>query len=656
MNKAVIDLSTQEWTVEGWREWEWLLGRAIESGTVRAPDVRPVAAAVPGSVRAALVAAGVVPDPRSATRSRESEFLEHRHWIFRTRLPGSLSTSADTRATLRFESLDGRGAVYLNGQHLIDFATPVLPTEVELPAGIELAGGELAVVFHSPPSDLGQIGWTSKRRDWKPRFNYGWDWTPRIVQTAIVGSAVLELASGNCIESIQVRPSYRASSGQGCVEARIRTRHGDGHTIELALMDGDRVVATQRAAALDEAVRLRLDDLPVQPWHPFSGPPRRYTVRARLYEGEVLLDSTERTVGFRQITWGATTGAPEAAEPWLCAVNGTPVFLQGVNWVPIRPDYADVPPEEYRRRLQTYRDLGVNILRVWGGAALERPLFYELCDELGLLVWQELPLCSSGLDNYPPDDPDFVADFAEITESYVNRIGHHACIAIWGGGNELAGDREGMAVSSAPLGFAHPALDAARRVLERSGIDAKVVATSPSGPAFSVEPGEQEGTNHRGLHHDAHGPWAFDGPDAEWERYWEQDDAMLRSEVGAAGASSRDLLEEFELWVDGERPEVWEHSSAWWITDERCTDESIQASQARQARRLAVAARASKARYPACAGFIVWLGHDSFPCAISLALLDAHGRPKPAAHALGEVFAQASASSTERATSTGLSG
>ncbi len=99
----------------------------------------------------------------------------------------------------------------------------------------------------------------------------------------------------------------------------------------------------------------------------------RVTVELRDTDGSVA-DSLERRVGFRAIEWRACEGAPEGAEPWILVVNGAPVFMAGINWVPIRPDYADVSADDYRARLETYRDLGVTMLRVWGGAALEQPV------------------------------------------------------------------------------------------------------------------------------------------------------------------------------------------------------------------------------------------------------------------------------------------
>jgi beta-mannosidase len=85
----------------------------------------------------------------------------------------------------------------------------------------------------------------------------------------------------------------------------------------------------------------------------------------------------------------------------------------------------------------------VNMLRIWGGGFLERQVFYDLCDEKGLLIWQEFPLCSSGLDNCPPDDEKSIEQMSKFAESYIQRIQHHACLFLWCGGNELEDNRAG---------------------------------------------------------------------------------------------------------------------------------------------------------------------------------------------------------------------
>lgn len=298
----------------------------------------------------------------------------------------------------------------------------------------------------------------------------------------------------------------------------------------------------------------------------------------------------------------------------------------------------------YRDRLETYKSMGVNLIRVWGGCSRERDQFYDLCDELGMLVWQELPLSSSGLDNRPPDDPQFCEQFAQIASYYAKTLHWHPSLLVWSGRNELAQPEPGVPGSGLPCTFDHPALGAARSAIREYESERKIVPASPSGARYSADAESEEfGT---GVHHDVHDPW---GPadkinTAEWKEYWADDDAMLRSEVGIAGSSDLELLERYSLVGQNlaDRFDIWRHTSNWWIEKgdipEGPLAEWVKNSQDAQAEALCVAVQATMDRFSACGGFFVWMGHDSFPCAVSLSPLDYDGRMKPAAVALGKTF------------------
>ncbi len=224
-----------------------------------------------------------------------------------------------------------------------------------------------------------------------------------------------------------------------------------GKYLRVALKDGNRILREKKVFIGNEVTDISWNDLPVELWWPNGlGSQHLYKLQVQLLdEQEQLLDSRDLRVGFRHIEWKRTQGAPEIAPPYLCVVNGKEVFLFGVNWTPIRPNFADLQDEDYRKRTAVYQDIGVNMLRVWGGGFLERQAFYDLCDEKGLLIWQEFPLCSSGLDNCPPDDEKSMQEMSNIAESYIQRIQYHACLLLWCGGNELEDNRAGH-VSAQP--------------------------------------------------------------------------------------------------------------------------------------------------------------------------------------------------------------
>lgn len=638
------DLSEAEWTLRGWRQndWRWETSFArIESKT---PEINDVPARVPGSVRGALVDHGVVPSPYSGLRSRDSEWIENRHWTYTATLPEGVVAAAESgsRVVLRAQSLDYGGSVIVDDAEVGTWTGAMTPQAFDLTDAVRAGGRTLTIAFATLPDELGQIGWTSRIRAWKARFNYGWDWTPRIVQVGIPGGLEIEATAGLAIERFEVRAGFDPESGVGSIRYRARLA-GDG-TAVLAL-DGPDVSESWSAIADGEWHEVAVAG--VTPWRVLpDGAQALYSVAldARSPGGDG--DRRALHIGFRSVRWLPTADAPEGCEPWLLELNGATMFMAGVNWVPIRPDYADVTREDYLVRLRAYRELGFSVLRIWGGAARESDEFYRLCDEMGFLLWQELPLSSSGLDNLPPSDPEFAAELAAIAEAYVAALAHHPSIILWGGGNELASNAADN-TGSLPAVREQSPLAEAGAVFAREDPDRRYVPSSPSGPR-ALASADDFGT---GVHHDVHGPWMHSGTDDEWRHYWDADDAVLRSEVGFDGASRYALLAAHDLVgptaTAAERTKLaarWTHSAAWLLHSFRrwggtgTLREWVTADQQRQADLLGYAAASARRRFPQCAGFIVWMGHDAYPMPTSLSLLDFDGVLKPAAWAVSRAL------------------
>jgi beta-mannosidase len=412
------------------------------------------------------------------------------------------------------------------------------------------------------------------------------------------------------------------------------------------------------AGAVAEAVLvpgrnvLRVDVPRPAPWWPNGeGEPVLHDLRIEVRQPPAGRTWTfERRVGFKHIEWRANPGAPADALPWLCVVNGRPVFLQGVNWTPVRLGYQDTTGAEYARLVGLYRAMGCNTLRVWGGAFLESGLFHDLCDRHGLLVWAEFPLSSSGLDNEPPHAPATIEALCGAARHFVRSRRHHASLLLWCGGNELQVGRGGDHLAGRPCTLDDPCLAALAAVVAGEDPGRRFVPTSPSGPKFYA----REEDFGKGLHHHVHGPWGFgDFPAyADWLRYWERDDSTFRSEVGVPSMNTPELLRRH---ADGEpagptATPLWRHSAGWWTQAERLLPRfahlgagaALEACAAftrqEQADALAHAARCSKERFPACGGFLVWMGHDCFPCPANTSVIDFDHQPKPAWHALRAVF------------------
>ena len=471
-----------------------------------------------------------------------------------------------------------------------------------------------------------------------------------MVPIGVAGRLVLAVRDSATVRCLGVGTTLSSDLRQGTIECVLAA--AAPAEVRVVLRQGVHTIATAQTTLVSGEQRFALSIAEPTPWWP------RGEGAQALYRLEILEVSAGREspvlacdIGFKHVEWRPCAGAPAEALPWLCVVNGRPIFLQGVNWTPVRMSYMDTTLVEVERLVGIYREMGCNLLRVWGGSTLETPEFYAACDRAGLLVWQEFPHSSSGMDSCPPGDEAFVTTSCEVARGFIRSRRHHACLLMWCGGNELnvdelfPGGRRRV-----PLTRAHPVLAALAAVVAQEDPGRRFLPTSPYGPRFHSERAEFG----LGLHHEVHGPWGVDGfaePGA-WESYWCDDDALFRGETGVAGASRLELIRahagDEAIWPP--TTPLWHHASGWWTQWDRLEasfagldgDDALAAyvefTRAEQAEKLAFAVRAKKAQFPRCGGFLIWMGHDAFPCLANTSIIEFDHVLKPAAHAVAAVF------------------
>ncbi|MBK5262191.1 MAG: hypothetical protein JJE17_06430 [Peptostreptococcaceae bacterium] len=656
MNTTPFDLTTLPWKLYGTMPYAWRNAVSIELGLRFQPEIGPIPVKVPGSVQQALIDAEIAPDWRYDLNSRDLEWVEHRHWVYHCEIPGDLIT--EDNYTISFSGLDYAGWIYFNSTLIGSFSNSFIPHSFGITKNIFEENNSLQIIFKEPPRWLGQLGYTSKIVDWKPRFYYTWDWTARVVQTAISGSIFLINKEIPSLEIKKLHTTFKHLSQKGkinlhCIIKQPEQLSKYHYEVELTLTDGENnvIVKSKKEFCDCPEVFMSLCDLDVKGWFPnLYGEQPRYTLIIKLTssEGEIFTQE-ERMIGFKEVAWLPCKGAPSGATPWICQVNDIQVFLQGINWTPVSPTFSDVPFCEVKKRLLLYKEMGVNLLRVWGGAVLESEKFYDECTRLGLMVWQELPLSSSGIDNWPPEDKEVIEGIATIAKSYIKLRSHHVSLLMYSGGNELQGGLDGTKKGTGkPVDFTHPMMKELKVIFDNLDSNRRFIPTSPFGPRFNAD---QEDYN-KGLHWSVHGPWNVDTVlDQRWTEYWQQDDSLLRAETGCPGAMNLEVLKSYvpsmsTYPVEQSNP-VWGRTS-WWIESHifekekghlpSTAEEYVAWSQERQSRALEIAARITKNRFPSTGGIIIWMGHDSYPCAANTSIIDIDGNPKPAFYALKKVF------------------
>ncbi len=633
--------------LQGWRPNYWKLLRSVETGSVFRPEFGPYTAVVPGSVHTTLKNEGIIPDWNKGRQSLSCEWIEHRQWEFFTDFKeNELPTGKEM--TLYAEGLDYSGCVLVDGNLVTSFAGALLRHSIRL--GKILSDGRshrLSLIFDLPPEEQGQVGVTSHSRYFKPRYSFSWDWCVRLVPVGISDKLTLVVGPQN-VEVLNARTETTRQLQRGRVIVQL---HNPGNKTSVRLrLQAPRTNAliVDKKVVLGKGAKTILINVrqPEIWWPNGSGDARCY--RLEISSGGDTLFSGP--VGFKHVRWLPCAKAPSDARPLLCEVNGKPLFLQGVNWTPQTMDYPAATDADCRKLVLLYKSMGCNLVRVWGGGYLEREIFYRECDAAGLMVWQEFPLSSSGVESEAPRGRKMIRLLEKIVTDYVRRRSSHPCMVAWCGGNELQKAPASLDDIPAPLNEGHPAIAAMARIVKREQPEIRFFPTSPSGPLFYAHRCAM-GT---GRHHHVHGPWDRVASEAEWQDYWKHDDSLLRAETGVAGASSEKLLRRYaegeSIWPPSFTNPWWRHSSAWWLQWELFENELrnlspsvqiktyIKLSQERQAKFLALAAISCKRRFPTCAGFIVWMGHDAFPCPSNTSLIDFDRQPKPAYYALQKVF------------------
>lgn len=652
----LLDLGLEPWDVRGY----WHHGGRFRPNH---PLIGPLPARVPGAIQDDLQRAGILPDLNVGFHSREAEWVEHRDWVYRTQF--AVNADRGSRQYLHLCGLDFSGEITLNGLALGRFRGMFQPLDLEVTGQLRPAGepNDLVIAFDPPPEGDGQIGYSSQVRVLKSRFNYQWDWCPRIVPVGIWDDALLECSGPVRLQSPYLQAGWSTLAakgslaaqvlleGSGAATARVRLtvepQDGSGPILATDLKAADVVVPGLPPASGPNARRIRLEDLPVQPWWPAGhGDQPLYRVRLEVLDAAgVVSDESVWRVGFRDLRLVPNPNGPKDALPYTCLCNDRRIYLQGVNWAPLSPLYGTLRRADYAPVLERFRRMGCALLRVWGGAFVEKQAFFDLCDEKGLLVWQEFHQSSSGLDNTPCTDADVVAELVGISRTAVRRRRHHASLAVWCGGNELTWP------DGRPAGLDHPTLARLAEVVAEEDPVRTFLPASPSGPHFAADPARAG----QGVHHDVHGPWTYGGHPDHY-RYWDRVDGLLHSEVGAPGASRLEVIERVAadgpLWPPNRDHPLWLHHGDWWVQWDEMTNlfgpwkvdqpepvPYLSLSRYLQAEALRYAASAVRRREPQASGFLVWAGTEPYANTANCALLEYDGGAKPAYGWLQRAFA-----------------
>lgn len=620
---------------------------------------RTVPAAVPGSVHLDLLAAGLIPDPYLDRVEEELVWAHRTDWRYALAFEAGAAGPGE-RVDLVFEGLDTVATVELDGRVLGSTANMHRGYRFDVRDALRDGGlHHLTVSFRSALEYAEEVERRLGRREHvyphpfnmvrKMACSFGWDWGPDL-QTAGIWKPV-RLERWHTARLARVRPLVTVDAdGTGRAEVHVDIERsgpdGDGGDTELELTvtvadRSERV--TVPAGGTTATVTVTVPGARLW-WPAGHGDQPLYdltvTLRAAGADGD--LDAAGRRIGFRTVT--VDTTPDEIGTPFTVVVNDKPVFVKGANWIPDDHFLTRITRERLRRRIDQAVGAHLNLLRVWGGGIYETDDFYDVCDERGVLVWQDFPFaCAS----YPEEEPLWSEIEAEAREN-VARLASHPSLAMWNGANENMwgfcdwGWSEKLRGRTWGLGYYTELLPRIVAELDPTRFYSANSPYSPGFPLDEVHPNDEDhGTRHE---------WEV------WNRidYTHYRDHIPRfcSEFGFQGPPTWATL---TTWIHDEpltptSPAFLLHQKAEEGNDKldrgmaphlpvpRTFEDWHWATQLNQARAVVFGIEHFRSWWPRTAGAVVWQLNDCWPVT-SWSAVDGDGRPKPLWYGLRHAYA-----------------
>lgn len=408
-------------------------------------------ASVPGNVISDLIDHGVLPDPLYRYNEDSAQWVEDQDWEFTAEFDLTEDQVNFIHQQIVFEGLDTYADVYINDSLVITADNMFHAWKSELNNVLVAGSNTLRIYFHSPikiqnqrHEKLGYIAVNTnefapedeKKRTFsrKAPFHYGWDWGPRLVTSGIWRPAYITFSNDASLENPYFRPLFVSKdSAIYTVEADISKHQAEAlkGTFQVKL-DG-KVVAKKaiEISVNQEKVSLRLAiDNPELWWPAGYGEQHLYQAEVELVAAGKVIDRYETRLGVRDAK--LVQKPDEVGRTFQFEINGIPVFAKGANYIPMHTLTTEVTDSMYQSLFEDALQANMNMLRVWGGAIYETERFYELCDENGILIWQDFMFAC---EMTPPVDYMYETIRKEA-EYNVKRLRNHASIVLWCGNNE----------------------------------------------------------------------------------------------------------------------------------------------------------------------------------------------------------------------------
>ncbi|HUX98466.1 MAG TPA: glycoside hydrolase family 2 TIM barrel-domain containing protein [Candidatus Deferrimicrobium sp.] len=394
-------------------------------------------ATVPGNVRLDLMRNNKITDPWYGKNNKESQWVNKFEWWYQKEFELTELERANRIIHLVCKAVDYVAEFWLNGMKLGDHEGMFGRISFDITETVKAKNVLLIrlAALKNYPNRFDVV---------KCQMSYGWDWAPKMVPSGIWDDIFIELKEKIFIDSCFIRSTLENNS-QAIVKISLDVINcSDANSIVTTIkIEGKNFETEPLTKKLDYPLNPGLNhiswEIPIKNpslWYPWDkGKPNLYTITIEIAQNGTILDTYQDTHGIRHFQLLSQNIDPEYY-PWIFEINGEKEYIRGANWVPPDMLFGQIDHNRYEQNLKLAKEANINLLRVWGGGLKEKDDFYKICDEEGILIWQEFPIACAFLSPFSKDDH-FLKVWKTEAESIVKDIRNHPCLVIWCGGNEV---------------------------------------------------------------------------------------------------------------------------------------------------------------------------------------------------------------------------
>ena len=412
-------------------------------------------ATVPGCVHTDLLKNGKIEDPFYRLNEHNLQWIDKVNWEYKTLFSVDEATFSRDRIALDFKGLDTYADVFVNGSQVLSADNMFREWMVDVKPQLKTGTNELRILFRSPiaeglkkydansfvipvsGNDLAEIGQVEGNKmvsvyTRKAGYHFGWDWGPRLVSSGLWRTVYLTAWDDARIANLQLKQnsvSEKEATLTAVFEVDANMAKDATISIENDGLELAKAEVKLNPGTSTYAVDFKIDN-PKLWWTNGLGEPNLYIIKGKLSVGSRVTEKSER-IGIR--TLELVRDKDEKGTSFYFKLNGVPVFMKGANYIPNDIFAARVTDEMYKKVIHTSKISNFNMLRIWGGGIYENDRLYDLCDENGILVWQDFMFACAMF----PGDAAFQENVKQEATDNIKRLRNHPSIALWCGNNEI---------------------------------------------------------------------------------------------------------------------------------------------------------------------------------------------------------------------------